>query len=65
MTMQRRHFELIAEVLRATRSEFEGAASLTPKYVLARTVENFAKKLYATNPNFNRDRFLRACGVEE
>ncbi len=53
MTMQRRHFELIAEAIQEL-----GDVAIRP--FMAR---HFASKLAATNPNFNRARFLRACGV--
>jgi hypothetical protein len=55
MTMQRRHFELIAETIA------ELPANGNQRYVVA---HQFARKLRATNPQFNEARFLRACGVE-
>jgi hypothetical protein len=48
--MTRRHFQLIADALR------ESAA---PEHV-ARAM---ADALATTNPRFNRERFLAACGV--
>ena len=56
MTMTRQHFALIAEVIE--QSPFAPGH----KEYLA---ETFAEKLRATNPNFNRARFLRACGAED
>lgn len=66
MTMQRRHFELIAETLRAAL-EAEGAQRnvRTPRHALNALAYDFADALAATNPNFNRARFLRACGVDD
>lgn len=59
MTMQRRHFELIAEVVRESLAHRE----LGP--CEAETLaQRFCATLRATNPNFNEARFLRACGVE-
>lgn len=58
MTMQRRHFELIASVIHSmTGEDFEG---LRP--VIAR---RFANELATTNPQFQRDKFLKACGVSD
>lgn len=70
--MQRRHFELIANVLKSAKPSPDCAdAKLLPKvhqYHVEqwdRTVGTFAKALHSTNPNFNRDRFLKACGVPD
>ncbi len=60
MTMQRRHFELIAEIIHNMPSF---AASLrTQRESCAHA---FADGLRASNPSFNRARFLKACGVED
>ncbi len=56
MTMQRRHFELIAEIIR----DFDFASSEERRWFAQHTVW----RLRATNPNFNEARFLRACGVD-
>ena len=56
MTMQRKHFELIAETVRDMPN-----ANTTERRNIAQW---FADKLASTNPNFDRARFLRACGVE-
>lgn len=60
-TMQRRHFELIARTINSMRSnpqlrdssdaEVDGIAQL------------FASELRYTNYDFQRDKFLKACGV--
>ena len=68
MTMQRRHFELIAEAIRELR--IDNGASYNPSQPLADFVRSplaytFAAKLSATNPNFDRARFLRACGISD
>ncbi len=68
MTLQRRHFELIAETLRhvkeptlgQTRGEIEAA-----HVQWSRTVGAFLGACEASNPNFNRARFLKACGVAD
>lgn len=59
MTMQRRHFELIAETLASCDVRYAS-------YALWESLCNdFATRLASTNLNFNRARFLRACGVED
>lgn len=49
--LQHRHYAVIAGILKDWRNRS--------------TAEFFADRLRATNPNFDRDRFLRACGYEE
>jgi hypothetical protein len=60
--MQHRHFATIATIIREmpmTRMlESEKAAERT--YI----AEQFADRLRSSNPNFDRRRFLLACGVE-
>lgn len=63
MTMQRRHFELIAESLHASRPI--GQPGDIRFNTWKSVVSEFCGRLSATNPNFNRARFLRACGVED
>ena len=68
MTMQRRHFELIAETIKDLR--IDNGASYDPSQPLADFVRSpiaytFARALSMTDPSFNRSRFLRACGVED
>ena len=55
MQMQRRHFELIARVI--SGSTIDKSA----KIILAL---DFGRELRHTNPNFNVERFYRACGAE-
>jgi hypothetical protein len=54
--MTKKDFELIAAVLRANSTE---------TVVRERVALDFADELAATNPRFDRARFLRACGVED
>jgi hypothetical protein len=69
MTMQRRHFELIAKGIRAGKPP--AVAHLTPAMdVVAmgqwrQSARSMASVLADTTPNFNRERFLRACGVDQ
>lgn len=51
--MQRRHFELIARVV-------SHITNTTNRRTVA---EEFADELAHTNPQFDRAKFLRACGV--
>lgn len=56
MTMQRRHFQMIADIL-------AGMRIYMPTEYADRAAEYFADELRQTNPQFNRDKFLKACGV--
>jgi hypothetical protein len=49
--MTRKDFELIARVLKARQASAE-------------LIRDFAEELRATNKQFNRDKFIRACGGE-
>lgn len=55
--MTRAHFAFIAETLAHYTRLGE---PLQP----ANVAHDFARSLASTNPAFNRERFLRACGVE-
>ena len=56
--MTRKDFELIAEALRLAH-DYRPAGS--PEATLALVGDIFADKLAGTNPNFDRERFLKAC----
>lgn len=56
--MTHQHFALIAQTVRDLQS------IMTPDKV-DETARRFANVLWYTNPNFDRARFLAACGVEE
>jgi hypothetical protein len=64
MSFQRRHFALIAETIATFGTHMGplGAADMTAE-TKASIALFFAGKLRATNPNFNRERFLKACRV--
>jgi hypothetical protein len=57
VTMTHQHFRFVAAVLRAQMT----IAPITTQPV----VMHFADALRSTNPNFDRARFLAACGVSE
>lgn len=60
VAFQRRHFEFIAKELRIARdSVAEGPATETIDALACR----FANSLGDTNPQFDRARFLTACGA--
>ena len=54
--MQHRHFTTIAKILDDARF-LDGPTRTT-------ICEHFADELECTNPKFDRERFLAACGVE-
>jgi hypothetical protein len=55
--MTRKDFELIAMTLKASR------IASYDKVTLDALARELAERLKATNPQFNRDKFIRACGV--
>lgn len=63
--MTRKDFELIASVLRGLRlNTGTDDDNLTYNEVLTQVSAALAQALRGTNANFDRSRFLRACGVE-
>jgi hypothetical protein len=56
--MTKQDFELIARILRTHRDDFG-------RKRLERVAQDFADDLQGTNPQFDRARFLKACGVED
>ena len=56
--MTRSHFQLIADTIK----DFGNGEYKNLAHCLA---NEFASKLRVTNDQFNRDRFLRACGVAD
>jgi hypothetical protein len=69
MTATKQHFEMIARVIERERSQVKNgymprAAQKHALLTLTHTAHHFADELAQTNPRFDRQRFLRACGVE-
>jgi len=60
--MTRKDFQLIADVIKpwVTRDGTPGVEDA----LCASIARDFADRLASTNPNFDRARFLAACGVE-
>lgn len=64
--MTRRHFQLIADSLAAVRPDADTgnpARDRAAHHQWTTTVLRFAYDLAQTNPRFDRDRFIHACGV--
>lgn len=64
MTMIKGHFEMIASTLKERRRVNVDTNNTKGLLQVEGLAFDFARKLASTNPTFNRDRFLRACGVE-
>jgi hypothetical protein len=63
--MERRHFEMIARTLRDRRAKVQAqqAGESAATIALDTLAHDFADALAATNTRFDRERFLKACGV--
>ena len=75
MTLSSKHYELIAEAIKSAQpaehflsaggagyqAGFEAGASSACEVVATQLAEKFQ----SLNPQFNRPRFLKACGVSE
>lgn len=59
--MQHRHFATIATII----SRLPDGGDDYENDLRGEVAQHFADHLRATNPNFDRSRFLRACGVAE
>ena len=60
--MTRKDFEVVAKALKAAKPDREDGFYVAVQW--RRTVAEMAAALALTNGRFNRDRFLRACGME-
>lgn len=59
--LTRKHFRTVAEILKEAREDYAGG---TPTELVLDYIENYLADFLATqNPNFDRERFLRACGL--
>jgi hypothetical protein len=59
----RKHFEVIAAVI----NNYTGIPNqhVSPDAVLEQVARDLAREFKTFNPNFDRARFLAACGVEQ
>ena len=62
--MQRRHFQAIADVLKAYSDEAAAINEPTRKAHAEEIAARFADALRSTNPQFDRERFLKASGAD-
>ena len=58
-TLQHRHFAVIAGILASLDRDSHGLSAGQHRDIC----ETFADELAGTNPNFDRARFLTACGL--
>ena len=63
--MPRQHFVAIAKVLESQRPGSFGRGRRDRMILWMDTVDSFATMLATTNPQFNRAKFLDACGYNE
>lgn len=66
MSMSRKDYEAIAEILRSEREYFQGESDLDIRALgTLTTVSARLSLLFAQgNPNFDREKFLKACGLD-
>lgn len=58
--MSRKHYKAIAAVIKENVDAFDNAG-----YIAARNIGNSIADICAEdNPNFNRAKFLQACGIK-
>ncbi len=62
---QRRHFELIADLFATWTATGDSLFDVADRQVIAKLAHHTADQLQKTNDRFDRDRFLRACHVDE
>ena len=62
--MQHRHFATVAAIL-ANAPDFTKHNSGNPIGAHRQLCRYFADELAETNPRFDRDRFLKACGAQD
>ena len=56
--MTRKDYELIAKAIRETFNEFDCTRNIVLR---DRLIGDFAYELKATNPRFDKSRFIKAC----
>lgn len=66
MAMSRKHYEAVAEILAKNARFYEGAPDmygLGKREALVELTWDLAEYFTTENPNFDRQRFLKAAGV--
>jgi hypothetical protein len=61
----KKDFELVAEVLRKTPLGGYHGLDAGEAMLLEDLADNFAAEFKRSNPRFDRDRFVAACGITE
>jgi len=70
MAMSRKHYREVAEIIKSEREEWDTAAEYTPEQRNAVRAATFiiasglATMFQIDNANFDRKKFLEACGIE-
>lgn len=65
--MTKKDYELIARIFHKNITDNDPRVSQqlwTAQQIATATAKQFADVLKSTNPKFDRERFLQACGVE-
>lgn len=63
VSLEHRHFAFIAAVLKDSKPEAHWDANKRAQWQV--TVHRFIARCKSTNPKFNADRFLAACGFDD
>lgn len=61
----RRHYQAIAEAVAETRRTFKAVRAYNALDGAECLVRNMCATFLRDNPNFNREKFLKACGMGE
>lgn len=67
MALSRKYYEMIAESIKATLDDLipGGDHYMYANIHSFQLAHRFADQLQKDNPNFNRERFIKACGVSD
>jgi len=67
MTISKKHFEALAEAIKETKSDRQShhPANWIAEWAIDRLALRLAKAFAEFNPNFDKDRFIKAADVQE
>jgi hypothetical protein len=67
MSMSRKHFEAIAEAIKETKSDRQNGHLVKPNvdWAIDRLSLRLAKAFAEFNPNFDKERFIKAAEVKQ